>query len=93
MEELQQITRTVVIFERGSELEDSRVVRYLPNQLDSEGRDIRERDPCEESLQRINETAQAMCRLLGALALGSLHCRWVEELFPQFSFVSVVFPC
>ena len=37
MEELQQITRTVVIFERGSELEDSRVVRYMPNQLDSEG--------------------------------------------------------
>ena len=39
------------------------------------------------------EAAQDICRLLGALALGSLHCWWVEELFPQFSFVSVVFPC
>ena len=37
MEELQQITRTVVIFERESELDDSRVVRYLSNELNSEG--------------------------------------------------------
>ena len=36
MEELQQITRTVVVFERGVE-EDSRVVRFASNELNSEG--------------------------------------------------------